>query len=157
MTTWSYVEAGFEAAFWPLVIALLALIFYRQREMITPEIRARLSDMSFHYQWGMFSSGINGAALAVKATLGVSAGAAFNPQQVQAPNATIIVYLFGVAFVLNAIDWLTKNPLPTTFSMPPFATQKQVDAGLSSTTMVSPATLANTPAVKAADEQLPKT
>lgn len=45
-----------------------------------------------------------------------------------------------------------KDPI-TGVSLPPFASQAQVDAGLSKTTMVSPATLANTPAVKAADEQ----
>lgn len=44
----------------------------------------------------------------------------------------------------------------TGVSLPPFATQAQVDAGVSRSTVVSPATLANTPAVKAADEQLPK-
>lgn len=143
MTTWDFIEEGAHLSFWPLVIALCVLAAYRQRKMITPEMRAKLSDMSFHYQWGMFSSGVNGAALAVKGTLGVAAGAAFNPQQVQAPNPTIIVYLFGVAFVLNAIDWLTKNPLPTSFSAPPFASQAQVNAGVSRNTVVSPATLAH--------------
>ncbi len=48
-----------------------------------------------------------------------------------------------------------KDPL-TGASLPPFATQAQVDAGISSKTIVSPATLAHLPAVQAADEQLPK-
>lgn len=143
MSTWDYVEAGFQLAFWPLVIGLCALIAYRQHKALTPEMRVKLEGMGFFYYWGMFSSGSNGAALAVKATLGVAAGAAFNPQQVQAPNPVMIVYIFGSAFALNALDWLTKNPLPTTFSTPPFASQAQVDAGTSKTTVVSPATLAN--------------
>ncbi len=120
MSAWEFIEAGAQVFLWPLVVALLALIAYSQRSMVTPTMRVKLADMSFHYQWGMFSSGVNGAALAIKGTLGVAAGAAFNPQQVQAPNPTIIVYLFGVAFALAALDWLTKNPLPTTFSTPPF-------------------------------------
>lgn len=49
-----------------------------------------------------------------------------------------------------------KDPI-TGQSLPPFATQAQVDAGVSRNTAVSPATLAALPAVKAADEQLPKT
>lgn len=157
MTTWNLIEALAETVTTPLIVALFLLIAYRQHQGLAEEMRAKLRGMGFHYYWGMFSSGVNGAALAIKGTLGVAAGAAFNPQQVQAPNPTIIIYLFGVAFVLNAIDWLTKNPLPTTFSMPPFATQRQVDEGTSRSTMVSPATLAALPAVKAADEQLPKT
>lgn len=49
-----------------------------------------------------------------------------------------------------------KDPI-TGLSNPPFpSTQAQVDAGVNKTTFVSPATLANMPAVKAADEHLPK-
>lgn len=48
-----------------------------------------------------------------------------------------------------------KDPI-TGLSNPPFASQAQVDAGISKTTVVSPSTLANMPAVKAAEEHLPK-
>ena len=92
---------------------LLGLIGYRLRSAISPALWAKLSRMFWHYSWGSFSSGINGAVLAVKGTLGVAAGAAFNPQSIQAPNADMALYLFGVAFALNGLDWFSKNPLPT--------------------------------------------
>jgi energy-converting hydrogenase Eha subunit E len=96
-----------------LIGALFALIGFRQRDAIKPELRAKLSRMWWHYCWGVFSAGLNGAVLAIKGTLGVAAGAAFNPQTIQAPNVDMAFYLFGVAFALNGLDWFTKNPLPT--------------------------------------------
>lgn len=96
-----------------LIGALFALIGYRQRAAISPALREKLARMWWHYCWGCFSSGINGATLAVKGTLGVATGAAFNPQAIQAPNPDMALYLFAVAFALSGLDWFTKNPLPT--------------------------------------------
>lgn len=92
---------------------LVALLTYRFREVVSVSTRQKLMRMWFHYQWGMFTAGLNGAALAVKGTLGVAAGAAFSPQQIQSPNPSMCLYVFGVAFALNALDWFGKNPLPT--------------------------------------------
>lgn len=61
------------------------------------------------------------------------------------------------AFIDNSLKQAKDGKDPITgLSNPPFASQAQADAGLSKTTVISPATLANLPAVKAADEQLPK-
>ncbi len=103
-------QAGITLSLFGMLIGLLT---YRFREVVPPATRAKLMRMFFHYQWGMFTSGLNGAVLAVKGTLGVAAGAAFNPEQIQAPNPTLGLYVFGVAFLLNALDWFSKNPLPT--------------------------------------------
>lgn len=96
-----------------LFALLLGLIAYRLRDAVKPATRERLQQMWWHYCWGCFSAGMNGAVVGVKGTLGVAAGAAFNPQQIQAPNPTIGLYVFSTAFVLNALDWFSKNPLPT--------------------------------------------
>lgn len=107
-----------------LVGLLAGLLTYRFRGVVSETTRDKLMRMWFHYQWGMFTSGLNGAALAVKGTLGVAAGAAFNPQQIQAPNPAMCLYVFCVAFALNALDWFGKNPLPTKIddTTPPFPT-----------------------------------
>jgi hypothetical protein len=96
-----------------LIGVILAWIGYRQRDTIKPEVREKLSRLFWHYCWGAFSNGTNGANVSLKAFVGVAVGASASAQTVQTPNADMVLYIFGTAFALNALDWFIKNPLPT--------------------------------------------
>lgn len=112
-----------------LLGSLVALLGYRLRDTVRPEMRARLASMFWHYMWGMFASGLNGAATALLGVVGISVGAGFDPQTVQAPNGQMPAYIFGVTFALKALEYFTRNPLPVTIdgaSTPPFSTDAKL-------------------------------
>ncbi len=106
-----------------LLAALVALVGYRLRSGIKPETAARLTGMFWHYAWGMFASGLNGAATALLGVVGISVGAGFDPQTVQAPNSHMPAYIFWVTFALKALEYFTRNPLPISLegTSPPFS------------------------------------
>jgi hypothetical protein len=96
-----------------LLAVLIGLMMYKYRQTVPQAWREKLTRMWWHYCWGCFSAGMNGAATTIKGSFGVAAGASLSPQQVQPLNLTILLSMFLGSFALNAVDWFAKNPLPT--------------------------------------------
>lgn len=97
-----------------------------------------------HYLYACFAKSWNGALVAIYAMIGQAVGAGLDPGHFNIPDWRTFAYTFAVVFSVQALGFLKDNPLPDKLpdTNPPFATQAQVDAGRSKTTMVSPATLA---------------
>jgi hypothetical protein len=104
-----------------LLAVLVGLLLYKYRTTVPQVWREKVTRMFWHYCWGCFSAGMNGASMTIKGSFGVAAGASLSPQQVQPLNLTILLSMFLGSFALNAVDWFTKNPLPTDLgTTPPF-------------------------------------
>jgi hypothetical protein len=71
-----------------------------------------------HYLYGCFAKSWNGAISGVYGFIGVSTGAALNPQVIQAPNWEMAAYIFGVSFTISALGYFKDNPLPPSIAPP---------------------------------------
>jgi hypothetical protein len=69
-----------------------------------------------HYTYALFATSWNKSTKAVDAFLGIAVGAAFDPQNIQAPNWSMAAYIFGVVYFRSVAEYLAANPIPTSLA-----------------------------------------
>lgn len=88
--------------------------------MSTAEVKSRIWQYLKHYSYGCFAYGFNSSTKAVDAFIGIAVGASINPEDVQAPNWQMALFVFGTVWARKTFEFLALNPIPSSLTTHPF-------------------------------------